>query len=1598
MVLFVYKYIAMQDSHLNQANVFSGSMNFDADDTQIKQEDYKYALNIRNGFGGIQGIAINVKGNGLVQYTLPVGNNICIGTCEDRRGQTVIYFVYNSNGNHQILQFFPQKITVGNPYGTIELIAIGGVLNFSPDWLITHAEMVNGELLYWTDAYTNEQEIVGNPPRKINIKKGNIVGKLLEYEVYAGLPNQGQFVNAVINAQTVEIDILDRATNNFVSLLLIPAITLATFANDPEGWLEYLATTINTNPALSPYLKAEYCTCKTSIQVLSDLNYLRIIETNNPQADFWLVSTNHYPFAIEEQHFDLLKYPPRFESTANYINDTNFNANYVSRNVFQFNVRYWYDDGEKSKWSPISLEALNLDVVGNVIEAFNAIKIDFTDVRLNDPESLCIIRKVELAFRQSNNDSFKTIKVLDVCEIGINQQYYIFHNDQLYNVVESDDATIDGSTQALALFDFVPILSGCLESSSDAKGNARIFCGSNLENYDPLDCIEMEFTVDDDPADACLCTIKGEVKVFTWFPTDPLNTNWVLLENNATLPTPTRFDMKDMVLDGFVVYLLGTNYFAVSDNPPDSSGTGIFEIKNVPKGKYILRVASYKCRFDDTLGRIHNLSNSLDWQRTSSPVKEVAGSLSQPGSYRFERFIDLTGFGGGVFDLSTQPGYGSIDIISLDNAIPNIFGVGIVAIGTTEYYFLDNNAQNDATPATDYAIRQAAINVELQFISTNIPTFGFINIIHQYLDNTDPNGYAFALYYNLSGLLFSSYTNQIKCAAPAASFRFFTPVTYIGGYYGLYGNNLPTPSGTFNQNNEFILINTDKPFTEENKSTIQGQVLDSVGNPVANALVVFQSTSRYVQTNQYGYYGIVFYCPYNDNFRIPGTSRLITTYTADTCYTYPIANSNVLTNAGFFFIDIDFDTPFIGPNPTFTNGFKMGILNSGRFLKRGGIYRVGLVYEDRGNRKNTVTEAKNKLKIPFHTVIGAYVKPQVSWSIDHVPPDWATHYRIVRTKETTYARYLHCPAIDVRYVKVVDSIDTPVDTTFAAGDATHILLGIGSNLESSQPTDPILWFYKQTADFGFQAQLKDRVRLILNQSGAIVVTGIIWEFEIVGQYLENDTYYVVIENTKLLQEIETGWLLELFTPKQSEEVIFYEVGESYEILFPFTDQRAHSGPNQDQIVIAGVSTQPATGKIKGGDTYWRLEDFAVSADFVTNYVLEHANISWLFPSINSDIGRANIADKNFFQQFYANRIRFSGLYLPGTIINGLSSFRAIDVQGIDQRYGILKKLLVVREVMLAICQFKIQPIYVGKDNLLDLSGRSNIGRSDDVLNLAVQLKEDFGTHNPESVIEDEGTAYGFDIYKGIAWRYSTNGLFPISDYKAINYFNAKGNQLLPLSRQLTRAFGGFDRFYKSYLISFAPIGEIPGETIGFDEPKNAWCSFFSFVPEMYGKFGKKLVSFKDGQLWVHDVNDVPYNNFYGVQSTSIVKFVSNHAPRAEKLWYNIDIQATKLWFCLSIDIPPTEPYQQGMHSELLPNKFVNRESIWMSDFLRDMNDTQARFLSIPNVVLRRVTALLQGRPLRGEVLIVTLQLDKPTELALLKRADIEFVLSMDTKG
>jgi len=125
---------------------FIGGMNQDNEDRLLQEGEYRYALNVRNGSSEDSdiGAITNTLGNELVTYALPGGTNKVIGAFEDKKGNRVFYFLYNSNNRHQILEY--SIVT-----NSVALVLDSGFLNFNPEFPIWHIDLVDDDILKWTD-------------------------------------------------------------------------------------------------------------------------------------------------------------------------------------------------------------------------------------------------------------------------------------------------------------------------------------------------------------------------------------------------------------------------------------------------------------------------------------------------------------------------------------------------------------------------------------------------------------------------------------------------------------------------------------------------------------------------------------------------------------------------------------------------------------------------------------------------------------------------------------------------------------------------------------------------------------------------------------------------------------------------------------------------------------------------------------------------------------------------------------------------------------------------------------------------------------------------------------------------------------------------------------------------------------------------------------------------------------------------------------------------------------------------------------------------------------------------------------------------------
>jgi hypothetical protein len=150
---------------IRNKKIFTGGAN--QDDSLHLIEDTQY-LRVMNGRIGITQYGRNNRVEGVPGTTAipqskypPYGTNITIGSCIDTENQRLLWFVYNTMGDHGIYCF---DLPSNQVYAVLYDSQVVGGLNFNKNYRIDKNCKVSQGLLYWTDNY--------NEPKKINIDSG----------------------------------------------------------------------------------------------------------------------------------------------------------------------------------------------------------------------------------------------------------------------------------------------------------------------------------------------------------------------------------------------------------------------------------------------------------------------------------------------------------------------------------------------------------------------------------------------------------------------------------------------------------------------------------------------------------------------------------------------------------------------------------------------------------------------------------------------------------------------------------------------------------------------------------------------------------------------------------------------------------------------------------------------------------------------------------------------------------------------------------------------------------------------------------------------------------------------------------------------------------------------------------------------------------------------------------------------------------------------------------------------------------------------------------------------------------------------------------
>jgi len=433
------------------------------------------------------GGAENLLGNTLIPNSqLPSGENIVIGSAEDRKNRRVVYMVANSNADHSIFQYDMQ-------YNDVELLAQSPLFNFSPDYPVTGIDIIDGRYCKWTDAF--------NQPFSIDLEKASNIRKKLKFRVYffrqdnilvlgnnAGETNR--FTDGDVFTLTFTGAQVPGSPASFSYTINTGSNALQ---NDFAGFCRTWATAINGSSLVSNGVITGATAFGKYVEIeMAVEDYLTATITGNTYSVLVYENTYEQPFIID--YIRRIRRPPinqievsdRYPATGTTFEVTGYIKGATYGWQFQMSHVFWDDTESVYNTASRCLSPTDfLFAIGNgsgayfedcnapILNLQSASEFDFSN-----SQHLCVLDRLRVNVRQNQSVNYQRCFELNREDfVGASQfQYYIFTGEEMLLPVPVE--------KTIQPFDAVPIKSG-----TQRYIKTRLFDGDVTEGYDttPID-------------------------------------------------------------------------------------------------------------------------------------------------------------------------------------------------------------------------------------------------------------------------------------------------------------------------------------------------------------------------------------------------------------------------------------------------------------------------------------------------------------------------------------------------------------------------------------------------------------------------------------------------------------------------------------------------------------------------------------------------------------------------------------------------------------------------------------------------------------------------------------------------------------------------------------------------------------------------------------------------------------------------------------------------------------------------------------------------------------------------------------------------------
>lgn len=218
------------------------------------------------------------------------------------------------------------------------------------------------------------------------------------------------------------------------------------------------------------------------------------------------------------------------------------------------------------------------------------------------------------------------------------------------------------------------------------------------------------------------------------------------------------------------------------------------------------------------------------------------------------------------------------------------------------------------------------------------------------------------------------------------------------------------------------------------------------------------------------------------------------------------------------------------------------------------------------------------------------------------------------------------------------------------------------------------------------------------------------------------------------------------------------------------------------------------------DERFKENTYAYDLDFI-----EDASVSDFFPSKSISIGKpyAHLPEAKTVRRI--SSITYSDAYVIDSDRLNLSSFNLSlsNWTDLDFGFGDICSMINRGDALTVIQENKASQLSVSRNLIEYTNGASGVTVSKNVLGIPSYYAGDYGTSNPESVVERFGVVYYVDAKASKVLRLSADGVTPISEKGMSSFFDSLFKDVIANS-QNPSIIGGFDPDNNEYIITVEP--------------------------------------------------------------------------------------------------------------------------------------------------------------------------------------------------